>query len=144
MSGIFGTSATLFSDLSLIMIVCLGIVATFGAIQIRQQRTSRHCLTMAIATALNWIPVGLIMLPVWRDIASGDKSLVAGAITTIVVIHGILGGSTQLLMTYTVIRMYWLQNLPPKKTRWLMKTTISLWMLTILGGIGVYWGLYIH
>lgn len=57
--------------------------------------------------------------------------------------HGLLGGLTQLLMTYTVARMYWLENLPPREPIWLMRVTIVLWMLSLLGGIVVYLLLYV-
>lgn len=138
MNGFLGTKAPLLSDISLVVTIILGIAAAIGGIQARRKRFSTHCPVMATAAMLNWIPVLVLMIPNWIGVISGSKSLASGAFSNIPVFHGILGGVTQLLMTYTVTRMYLVKSLPPSKPIWLMRTTIALWILTVLGGIGVY------
>ena len=54
------------------------------------------------------------------------------------VFHGVVGGVTQLLMTYTVIRMSWAEHLPPDEPLWLMRATAILWLLALIGGSAVY------
>jgi uncharacterized membrane protein YozB (DUF420 family) len=138
MNGLFGTAAPLSSDLSLIVTILLACVAAFGGIRARQKRFSTHCSVMASAALLNWIPVLSLMIPVWLRIIEGQETLASGPFSTIPIFHGILGGVTQLLMTYTVIRMVWMKSLPPEKPLWLMRVTILLWILTVIGGVGVY------
>ncbi len=138
MNGILGTEADLWSDLSLISTIFLGIVAVFGGIQAKRKRFSTHCPVMATAAMLNWVPVLGVMIPTLLAVLGGDETLVTGQFASLPIVHGILGSFTQLLMTYTVIRMYWIVSLPPNKPLWLMRITITLWMLTIIGGTVLY------
>jgi uncharacterized membrane protein YozB (DUF420 family) len=138
MNGIFGTQANLWSDLSLITTILLGMIAAFGGFQAKKKRFSNHCPVMAGAALLNWVPVLVVMIPRLLGVLNGSVSLTTGQFTLVPIFHGILGIFTQLLMTYTVIRMYLIESLPPKKPLWLMRITISLWFLTIIGGSAVY------
>ena len=138
MKGFLGTSASVWSDLSLVLTVLFGAVAAFGGIQARRQRFSRHCPVMPVAALLNWIPVLLVMIPRWIGVVSGSQTLAAGPFSLVPVFHGVLGAVTQLLMTYTAIRMRWARRLPPAKPIWLMRTTLGLWALALAGGVSVY------
>jgi len=143
MNGFLGTEATLLSDLSLIATILLGGVAAYGGIQARKKNFSKHCPVMATAAILNWIPVLVIMIPTFINILQGQETLATGAFASVPIVHGVLGTITQLLMTYTVTRMYWIESLPPQKPIWLMRATIFLWLLTIFGGIGLYTVAYV-
>lgn len=138
MRGILGTSASLWSDLSLISVVLLAGVAVFGAVRARQRRFSTHCPVMAIAALANWVPVLLLMIPRWLSVVKRSESLLSGSLVITPIVHGVLGLVTQSLMTYTVTRMYWIEQLPPERPIWLMRITLGLWLLTVIGGIGVY------
>jgi hypothetical protein len=138
MDGLLGTSASMGSDLSLILTLVLGMVAAFGGMRARQKRFSTHCPVMAVAALLNWLPVFLVMVPTWIGVVTGTETLATGAFAKLPAFHGVLGGVTQLLMTYTVTRMYWIEGLPPGRPIWLMRTTLILWLLTVSGGIVVY------
>lgn len=138
MTGFLGTSANLTADLVLVVTIILGVVGTYGAIHAHRKNFSRHCPVMAVAALLNWIPVLIGMVPMWLVILKGSQLLATGTFYTIPIFHGILGGISQLLMTYTVVRMYWIKQLPPKNPLWLMRITITLWILSVIGGIGVY------
>jgi hypothetical protein len=92
---------------------------------------------MAPAALLNWIPVLLIMLPAWFRAVGGDPQI-AGPLALAPVLHGVVGGVTQLLMTYTAIRMSWAEQLPPDEPIWLMRATATLWLLALIGGSAVY------
>lgn len=137
MNGFLGTSASLWSDLSLTLTLILGAVAAFGGIQARKKRLSTHCPVMAVAAILNWVPALVVMIPTWLG---GVNS---GGLGRIPLIHGVLGSATQLLMTYTVIRMYWYKQLPPDRPLWLMRVTMILWLMTLVGGTAVYLALYV-
>ena len=112
MDGFLGTRAPFRADLTLVVIVILVIVAAFGYIRARRKRFSTHCPVMATAALLNWVPVLLVMVPTWLDVASGTRTLATGPFAGAPIFHGVLGAGTQLVMTYTVARMYWLKMIP--------------------------------
>lgn len=143
MNGFLGTEAPLLSDLSLVITILLGGAAAFGGIQARKKNFSNHCPVMATAAFLNWIPVLVVMVPAIIGVLQGQETLATGLFASVPIVHGILGTFTQLLMTYTIVRMYWIESLPPQKPIWLMRTTIVLWLLTVFGGIGLYTVAYI-
>ena len=138
MDGFLGTTAPFLSDLSLIVSILLGGVAAFGGIQARKKNFDKHCPVMAYAALINWLPVLVVMVPAFIGVLQGTETLATGTFANVPIFHGILGTITQLLMTYTVTRMYWIETLPPKKPIWLMRITMILWLLTVFGGIGVY------
>lgn len=138
MNGFFGTGAPLLSDLSLLASILLGCMAAFGGIQARKKHFSKHCPLMAYAAMLNWIPVLVVMVPTFIRAIQGIQTLAEGPFAGMPIFHGILGTFSQLIMTYTVIRMYGVKSLPPKNPLWLMRAAILLWLLTVVGGIGVY------
>jgi hypothetical protein len=138
MSGFLGTAASLWSDLTLVLTILLGGVALFGALRARQDRFGTHCPVMAIAALTNWIPVLLRMIPKWLELVVRSESVVSGPLVITPLLHGVLGLGVQGLMTYTVTRMYWLERLPPERPIWLMRITLGLWMLMVIGGIVVY------
>jgi len=140
MNGFLGTSATLNSDLSLVITLALWIIALGGAVQARRKRFSKHCPVMAWAALLNWLPVLIVMVPTWLRLLTGTSTLQASFIP---IGHGILGAVVQILMTYTVTRMYWVESLPPSRPLGLMRATIGLWTLTAIGGAVVYFSVYI-
>jgi len=140
MNGFLGTSAGISADLSLLSSAIFWIIALFGAIQARRKQFSKHCPVMPWAALLNWIPVLFVMVPTAWSVLMGGST---GQSSLLPLVHGVLGGITQFLMTYTVIRMYWIKTLPPSQPIWLMRTTILLWTLTLIGGVVVYTSLYI-
>jgi putative membrane protein len=137
MNGFLGTSATFLSDLSLLLSLLFGAIAIFGAIQARRKNFAAHSPAMAIAGLLNWIPVILVMVPTWFGLFQ-EGQILDKLSTLAPAFHGFLGGITQILITYTIVRMYWLKKLPPKRPLWLMRTTLILWLLTLVGGSTVY------
>lgn len=143
MEGFLGTSASFSSDLTLILTWVFGIVVIIGAINARRRRFSGHCPLMATGALLNWLPVLVVMTPMWLSVVGGEPGIPTGGVKLTPVAHGALGAVTQLLMTYTVTRMYWLENLPPHEPIWLMRITLVMWLLTLIGGTFVYVALYV-
>jgi len=144
MGGFLGTDAALLSDLSLVLTIVLGIAAIVGAIRGRRRRISRHCPVMRAAALLNWLPVLVVMVPKWLGVIGGSAEVQPGLQTILPLAHGIIGGVTQLVMTYTVVRMTWMEDWPPREPIWLMRGAIGLWIITTLGGLGVYLTLYVR
>jgi hypothetical protein len=138
MSGFFGTNAGYNSDLSLIASLFFFIIGLIAFFQARNRKFTPHANLMVWAVLLNWIPVLLVMVPTAMKIVQYDLKLTTGAFAMMPLIHAIIGTVAQLVMTYTVIRMKWARKLPPRRTRVLMRVAMVLWVLTILGGIGLY------
>ncbi|MBN1483661.1 MAG: hypothetical protein JXA37_02975 [Chloroflexia bacterium] len=143
MDGFLGTKAPLVSDLSLLLSLVLGLAAVVGGVYGHRRRLVRHCPVMAVSAFMNWLPVLLVMIPMWLDLAAGTAQVRSDLSTVVPLFHGVLGGVIQLLLTYTVVRMVWLKQLPPRKTTWLMRIAMGLWLLALLGGVGVYLALYV-
>jgi uncharacterized membrane protein YozB (DUF420 family) len=143
MNGFLGTDAPFLSDLSLIITIFLGGMAAIGGIQARKKNFSKHCPLMAVAAFLNWVPILVVMVPTMTGVLQGQETLATDAFANVPLVHSGLGSFTQLLMTYTVTRMYWIESLPPKQPIWLMRATIILWILTVIGGMGLYTVAYI-
>ncbi len=142
MKGFLGTNAPFWSDVAIVMIIVLFGVAVYGATNAMKKRFSRHCPVMTTAAILNWLPILFYMIPHWFLAAHGNLPGVTPAAERLPVLHGGLGLFTQLMITYTITRQNWIKTLPPKKPIWLMRVTITLWFLTVLGGLFVYLTLY--
>ena len=143
MKGFFGTQAGFNSDLSLILSIgflVMGLVAFFQA---RHRKFKPHATLMAWAVLLNWIPIVAVMIPVFLSIAQGHLRLTTGPLATMPIVHGILGLITQLVMTYTVIRLKWAKRWPPRRTRVLMRVALILWVVTTIGGFVLYFAAFI-
>jgi purine-cytosine permease-like protein len=143
MSGFLGTAASLRSDLVLITTWLLLIVAIIGFFQARKQRFDTHESIMPWAVLLNWIPILIVMIPVILRILTSGVHPAGSAYFTQIFLHSGLGLVTQLLLTYTVVRMKWAPNLPPKNPLWLMRIALILWVLTVLGGTYFYLVAYV-
>jgi len=143
MHGFLGTRAPLIADITLLMTWSLLIVALFGAYRAYKKNYTKHESIMPWAALLNWIPILLVMIPVLARIISGQYHLVSDKFAFLPYFHGTLGLLTQVLLTYTVFRMKWATNLPPKKPLWLMRIALILWVLTVLGGTFLYFVAFI-
>jgi hypothetical protein len=142
MTGFLGTRAPLQSDVSLLLTVALLLAAIFGYIQARRRRFGKHCPIQAIAGLGNWVPILVVMVPRLIGILAGEVMAASGIAGAVPIFHAVLGSGVQLLMTYTVIRMYWAKSLPPRRPLWLMRTTLILWAVTVVGGVANYLSLY--
>ena len=143
MDGFLNTSANFNSDLSLVLTLVFFGVAAYGGIQARRKNFDTHHSIMIAAALLNWLPILIVMVPTWADTLANSQEIVAQSTAITPLAHGVIGAFTQLLITYTVVRMSWLKNLPPKRPLWLMRITLGLWALTVIGGTFVYLTLYV-
>lgn len=139
MGGFLGTSASLRADLVLVSTLALGIAGGIGAMLAHRKRFPLHCRLLAAATFLNWLPLLVGMIPQWIGLIGSDLS---SPFVSVPMLHGIAGLFAQALMTYTVVRMNWLKRLPPRRPRWLMRAALTLWMISVISGLGVYLLLY--
>jgi uncharacterized membrane protein YozB (DUF420 family) len=143
MDGFLGTRALIQSDVALVLTWVLLAAAAAGWRLARRRRFPYHCRTMAVAALLNWVPALVVMLVPWWGLAAQGVGALANVRMLAPLAHGAAGIVAQLLMTYTVVRMYWLKRLPPRRTHWLMMAAWALWLLATVGGTGVYLLLYV-
>jgi len=142
MNGFLGTTALFPADLALVLSWVLGLTAVGAWALARRRRFPPHCRIMAVTALLNWLPVLIVMIPVWVGLW-GSIGRIAETRLFPPLMHGLIGLVSQSLMTYTVVRMNWLKRLPPRNTRWLMRITLLLWLLTVIGGTAIYGLLYV-
>ncbi len=142
MSGFLGSGTPLIADLSLVSLWVLGAVAVGGWVVARQRAFPRHCRLMAWVTFLAWLPILFGMVVPWLGLIRLGSTVFAQPATVVPFMHGVTGGLAQLLMTYTILRMNWRRKWPPRRPLWLMRISLALWLLSIVGGTGVYLLLY--
>lgn len=97
---------------------------------------------MAWVTLLAWLPILFGMVGHWLGLAQLGRNVFAQPATVAPFMHGVTGGLAQWLMTYTVVRMNRRRKWPPRRPLWLMRISVALWLLSIVGGTGVYLLLY--
>lgn len=151
MGGILGTQASLASDLTLlayIVVLVPGIL--LGFFFARRKRFNSHRAVMTIVTITNWVLIILLMSISYRDFVAPALSAGDTDIRTLLpLIHLITGGIAQLLATYLVILM-WTEGGPMeravlfriKRIKTPMRLTLSLWLVTVLLGVGIYFTWY--
>ena len=100
-----------------------------------------HKFTMTTITIFNWLLIIFVMLVSYRSYVLPEIPQNLGQLGILVpTIHLIPGLIAQLLATYLVIRMWFENQLPEwfkvKNIKFFMRTTLALWLLTFLIGIG--------
>jgi len=146
MQGFLGTGATFLADLNLIIQILMGVALLFGMSLARRGKYTAHGFCQSMVVILNLVMITLIMVPSFRkqvipQIPAGLKDPYYGVAAA----HGFTGIVTILLAAYVVLvatkvmpAALRFQNYK----RW-MRTTLTLWWLVILGGIGIYYYWYI-
>ncbi|MBN1179323.1 MAG: hypothetical protein JXD18_08935 [Anaerolineae bacterium] len=124
------------ATVSLIVSIGLGVAAVVAWLMGRKRDFPSHCRVMAVATFVNWLPVLVVMIPAWLGVLGVGRMDVPHTFAPAA--HGVVGLLTQLLMTYTVVRMNWLKKLPPRRTFWLMRVTLAMWLMAVVGGTAIY------
>ncbi|MCS7178157.1 MAG: hypothetical protein RML46_01090 [Anaerolineae bacterium] len=141
-SGFLGSGAPLASDLTLLSLWVLGGGAIGGWTMARRKAFPRHCRWMALVTWMAVLPILFGMVGPWLKLARLGPDVFAQPTTVVPFMHGLSGGIAQFLMMYTVVRMNWRQQWPPRRPLVLMRVSLALWLLSIAGGTGVYLLLY--
>lgn len=133
----------------IIYILLLAPAMIVGFVFARRKKFSpHHKFTMTGITIVNWILIVLLMAvsygrfvaPFLPDYLSDIRGLLA-------TIHLITGGLAQVIATYLVILMWTertrFEGILPRAVRIrrikpVMRTTLALWLITVVLGIGIY------
>lgn len=112
----------------------------------RKMFNPHHKLTMTLVVILNWALIIAIMLGSYSDgVATGLPDNLSDINALLPTIHGIVGFTAQLMATYLMLLM-WTENtavegLIPfriKNIKTPMRITLTLWIITVLMGFGIY------
>jgi len=151
LSGIFGTEASLSSDLSLILEVVTTLLFTVGYFS--ERRSGKHCIVMVAAVVANVLfVVGYMVSRLIREEVPAPPEQFAALYRAVVIPHGILSVLVLALALLLAFLAY----------RWRSKTentvvlgsrkrihgrlglvTLILWYLSFLTGVVIYIMLYV-
>lgn len=140
--GFLGTHANFAADMTLLLMVMIGIMFTIGFILARKQKYEAHRWVQTAAASLIAILVLWLMILPFRDFVirdnGGPRAVIFYAIT---ILHAILGAVALPFGLFVVLRG---NRLVPKALRFnnyklFMRTAYGLYIVTILIGILVYY-----
>jgi uncharacterized membrane protein YozB (DUF420 family) len=140
--GFFGTHANFAADVTLLLMVMIGIIFTIGFVLARKKRFEAHRWVQTAAASLNAILVLWLMILPFRDFVIRDTGGPrAGLFYAITILHAILGAVALPFGLFVVLRG---NRLVPRALRFnnyklFMRTAYGLYILTILVGIIVYY-----
>lgn len=142
MSGLFGTRAPLPSDLSLVVQGIVAVILIAGFWNVRRGRIDNHRRLMTAAFALGLLSTLVVMVPAIFAEAPADLSPMAAQILPgIRPGHALLGALTLLSALYLVVVMRSYPQPHPRRIgrfKRLMQATLTIWLLTVVGGAVLY------
>lgn len=151
MVGIFGTRASLFSDVSLVLEIVITLLFTVGYFY--EKRRGKHCIIMGTAVIINVIFVISYMVSrLLREEVPSPPPQFATLYRSVVIPHGIL---SVLVLILAISQAFLAYRWRKKKNdivalgkrrpthRKLGLTLIILWYISFLSGIIVYIILYV-
>jgi uncharacterized membrane protein YozB (DUF420 family) len=129
----------------LIYVLVLLPLMLLGFYFARRKMFNQHKLTMTTIFIANWVLIAWVMSPSYREAVSVPNADFSSIFLILPTIHMILGVIAQLTATYLVILMWTertpLEKLVPfriKNIKTPMRITLSIWIITILLGLGIY------
>jgi plastocyanin/uncharacterized membrane protein YozB (DUF420 family) len=147
MNGFLGTGATFRADLNLVLQVLMGLALLLGWRLARRQNFRAHGFCQSAVMILNLVLIVMIMLPAFgRQVQPKIPAGLNDAYYLASAIHAGLGTLAEMLGLYVVLVA---TKLLPEAVRfqnwkrW-MKTTLALWWITLLFGVGTYYYWYVR
>lgn len=137
--GILGTFAETIFDVNLIVQLLLVVIMALGFY--KRRRFAIHGRIMALATLINLGATALVMVP---SLIINFGAIVAAPFSPgvlITIAHGILGSTAIVLGSLFSVRfLIATRNAQPLAcgTRWMMISTILLWLFALVGGLAFY------
>ncbi|MFQ5836599.1 MAG: hypothetical protein ACE5HG_01975 [Candidatus Bathyarchaeia archaeon] len=139
MSGIFGTRASLISDLNLLLQLIVLVILIVG-VKFGKEKTEKslktHGKVMTVMVVLNATGILLVMLPSFVTNLSAvlnEPSTIGFPLTSIHVFFGISSNSLGIVLIFKKfgnVRMW-------------MRLTAALWLIAIISGISFYLKYYV-
>src|SRR5689334_12073985 len=129
----------------LIYVIGLLPLMLLGFYFARRKMFFQHKLTMTTIYIANWALILWVMSPAYRSMTAEPNLDYSQIPVLLPTIHMTLGAIAQLMATYLVILM-WTERTPLEKfvpfriknIKTPMRITLSLWIITVLLGLGIY------
>jgi uncharacterized membrane protein YozB (DUF420 family) len=146
LSGFLGTGAPFSADLNLVLHIAMGLALLAGMLLARRRLYRAHAYCQSAVLLLNLPLIALIMAPSFHQQVQpalpGGLHLSYVAVATV---HAAIGVAAQLLGLFVILVAG--TRLIPERwrfTRWKvwMRTTLVLWWIVLLFGIGTYYYWY--
>jgi putative membrane protein len=152
--GLFGTSAGVVSDLSLIFEVVILAIITFAWLKIRSKDTNLHHKLTIIAVVLNILFVLSYMIKSYVEdppTFQGPDSMRVGVYLPVVIVHGLV---STIVLVLSLVLIYISIKWGTKEKKWkfpkekkpkhkkMGKIMFLMWYLAMITGIIVYILLY--
>jgi len=151
LTGIFGTRASLYSDVGLVLEIATTLLFTIGYFY--EKRRGKHCIIMSAALTTNIIFVISYMVSrLIREELPSPPSQFATIYRSVAILHGVLSVLVLILAISQAFLAYkWRKKkddivaLGERKPthRKLGITTLILWYISFLSGITIYTILYV-
>jgi plastocyanin/uncharacterized membrane protein YozB (DUF420 family) len=147
MNGFLSSGATWHADLNLVLQLLMGLALLLGMWLARRQRFRAHAICQSSVMLFNLLLIVSIMLPSFR--LQTQPRLVTGlhkADVAVAVLHAGLGTLAELLGLYVILvagTKLLPESLRFKNYKLWMRTTLTLWWLVILLGVGTYYFWYL-
>jgi len=150
MDGFLGTNASFNADLTLIIYILLLAPAMIaGFVFARQKKfVPHHKLVMTGIVIFNWVLILWLMATSYAvGVAPSLSENITQPWVLLPTIHLITGGLAQVIATYLVLLMWtektavaWVlpDALRIKNIKLPMRLTLTLWLITVVLGIGIY------
>ena len=145
--GFLGTTATLRSDLTLVLILITAVLFNVGFILARRKQFEVHRWVQTVSVTLNTLVVLISMATTYViHILPGIPAKLNQGDYAVTSVHGVVGAIALLLGIFVVLRG---NELVPKSLRFknyklFMRWAYALYMLATLGGIILYIIVFIY
>jgi len=140
MGGIFGTKASLISDLNLILQIIILFVLLVSVTFKKRGNFKMHGSLMGLAVVLNAISFFLVMGPSFAGSAGFIQREFSSVGVLTVLAHALTGALAEILGIW-VVGEWLLHSMETKacvKRKKVMRGIVSLWFVAIILGIAVY------
>lgn len=147
MRGFLKTAAPFSSDLTLVIEVTMGLALLAGMVLARRERYRAHAWCQSSVVLLNLVAITLTMAPSFRrSFAPAVPADFRSWYYALAAVHAAFGTIAEVVGLY-VLAVVGTGALPAKlrftKYKPWMRTTLALWWLALLLGVGTYLRWYV-
>jgi uncharacterized membrane protein YozB (DUF420 family) len=145
--GFFGTAANLAADATLVAMLTIALLFTVGAGLAHLHRYTAHRWVQTTAASLNVILVTWLMILPYRDfVLPGIPDRVGERFYAVTTLHALIGAIALPFGMFVVLRG---NELVPRRLKFsnykaFMRVAYTLYILTILLGVWVYFAWYVN
>jgi plastocyanin/uncharacterized membrane protein YozB (DUF420 family) len=138
MQALFGTRTAADINLAAQLFLLAGLFVGFSLA--RRKQFALHENVQTAMVLLNLLLIAFVMVPSFYDYVIAGEST-TGRVAQLMMGHGVLGIVVEVVALYLILRMR--TELIPKRFRvgnikLVMRTTLALWAVLVLLGIGIY------